>query len=176
MDPALLEAWLAEHGQPAYRGRQIADHLWRGSVSRTTEMHTLPQVLRSALDEDFRVDTLVETDVRAADAGQTEKALHRLDDGRLVESVLMRYPARGRRRGRATICISSQAGCAVGCPFCATGELGFMRDLTTAEIVDQVRFCNASWLTRSATSPMSCSWAWASRCSTLMRLSAPRLR
>jgi 23S rRNA (adenine2503-C2)-methyltransferase len=140
MDPALLEAWLAEHGQPAYRGRQIADHLWRGSVCRTTEMHTLPQVLRSALDEDFRVDTLVETDVRAADAGQTEKALHRLDDGRLVESVLMRYPARGRRRGRATICISSQAGCAVGCPFCATGELGFMRDLTTAEIVDQVRF------------------------------------
>ena len=116
MDPALLEAWLAEHGQPAYRGRQIADHLWRGSVCRTTEMHTLPQVLRSALDEDFRVDTLVETDVRAADAGQTEKALHRLDDGRLVESVLMRYPARGPRRERATICISSQAGCAVGCP------------------------------------------------------------
>jgi len=138
--PDQLDQWLSEHGQPGYRARQIADHLWRGSVARSTEMHTLPQALRSALDEDFRIDTLVETDVRAADAGQTEKALHRLDDGRLVESVLMRYPARGRRRGRATICISSQAGCAVGCPFCATGELGFMRDLTTAEIVDQVRF------------------------------------
>ena len=52
----------------------------------------------------------------------------------------MRYPARGPRRERATVCISSQAGCAVGCPFCATGELGFLRDLDTAEIVDQVRF------------------------------------
>ena len=59
----------------------------------------------------------------------TEKALHRLDDGRAIESVLMRYPARGPRRERATVCISSQAGCAVGCPFCATGELGFWRDL-----------------------------------------------
>ena len=73
-------------------------------------------------------------------AGLTEKALHRLDDGRTVESVLMRYPARGGRRERATICISSQAGCAVGCPFCATGELGFWRDLDAAEIIDQARF------------------------------------
>jgi 23S rRNA (adenine2503-C2)-methyltransferase len=100
----------------------------------------LPQSLRAAIDQRFRVDTLVDTEVRAADQGLTEKALHRLDDGRLVESVLMQYPARGWRRGRATVCISSQAGCAVGCPFCATGELGFMRDLDAAEIVDQVRF------------------------------------
>ena len=74
-----------------------------------------------------------------ADGGLTEKALHRLDDGALIESVLMHYPARGRTRERHTLCISSQAGCAVGCPFCATGELGFGRDLETAEIVDQVR-------------------------------------
>jgi 23S rRNA (adenine2503-C2)-methyltransferase len=67
------------------------------------------------------------------------KALHRLSDGALVESVLMRYPARGERRERHTVCISSQAGCAVGCPFCATGELGLGRDLEAAEILDQVR-------------------------------------
>ena len=69
----------------------------------------------------------------------TEKALHKLGDGALIESVLMHYPARGVSRERHTLCISSQAGCAVGCPFCATGELGFTRDLSTAEIVDQVR-------------------------------------
>mgnify|MGYP002062825889 CR=1 FL=1 len=69
-----------------------------------------------------------------------DKALHTLDDGRVVESVLMRYPARGSRRERTTLCISSQAGCAVGCPFCATGELGLWRDLRTAEIIDQARF------------------------------------
>ena len=87
----------------------------------------------------FRFDTVSDTDVRHADGGQTEKRLHTLSDGRLIESVLMHYPARGTSRERHTLCISSQAGCAVGCPFCATGELGFDRDLETAEILDQVR-------------------------------------
>jgi 23S rRNA (adenine2503-C2)-methyltransferase len=139
-DPAVIEAWLSAHNQPGYRARQLADHLWGSSAASIDDMRTLPQALRRQLEDDFRVDTIVETEVRAGDGGLTEKALHRLEDGRLVESVLMQYPARGWRRGRATVCISSQAGCAVGCPFCATGELGFMRDLATAEIVDQVRF------------------------------------
>jgi 23S rRNA (adenine2503-C2)-methyltransferase len=140
VEPADLASWLADQGEPAYRARQLADHLWRASASTAGELHTLPQPLRDRLAAAYRVDTLVDSEVRQADGGQTDKALHRLDDGRLVESVLMRYPARGWRRGRATVCISSQAGCAVGCPFCATGELGFMRDLDCAEIVDQVRF------------------------------------
>jgi 23S rRNA (adenine2503-C2)-methyltransferase len=135
-----VKAWLAEHQQPAYRAAQLADHLWSCAAQATTELHTLPQSLRADLASDFRVTTLVDTEIRPADNGLTQKALHRLDDGRLVESVLMRYPARGWRRARATVCISSQAGCAVGCPFCATGELGFERDLETAEIVDQARF------------------------------------
>ncbi len=88
---------------------------------------------------DFRLDTVHDSEMRLGDGGLTEKALHRLDDGQLIESVLMHYPARGVSRERHTLCISSQAGCAVGCPFCATGELGFGRDLETAEIVDQVR-------------------------------------
>jgi 23S rRNA (adenine2503-C2)-methyltransferase len=87
----------------------------------------------------FRFDTVDDTELRLADGGLTEKALHRLSDGLFVESVLMHYPARGGSRERHTLCISSQAGCAVGCPFCATGELGYERDLETAEIVDQVR-------------------------------------
>ena len=82
---------------------------------------------------------MAETEVRPTDAGLTEKAVHRLSDGLLIESVLMHYPAREGARERHTLCISSQAGCAVGCPFCATGELGMERDLETAEIVDQVR-------------------------------------
>jgi 23S rRNA (adenine2503-C2)-methyltransferase len=135
-----LTEWVAERGHAAYRARQVADHLWRGHAATVDELRTLPAALRSQLGEAHRLDTLVETTVRPADQGLTEKALHRLDDGRTVESVLMRYPARGSRRERVTICISSQAGCAVGCPFCATGELGFWRDLTTAEIVDQVRW------------------------------------
>jgi 23S rRNA (adenine2503-C2)-methyltransferase len=68
----------------------------------------------------------------------TAKAVHELDDGQRIESVLMRYAARGAARERTTICISSQAGCAVACPFCATGQAGFGRQLTPGEIVDQV--------------------------------------
>jgi 23S rRNA (adenine2503-C2)-methyltransferase len=138
--PAELAAWVESVGAPAWRARQAADFLWRRHAVEPSEMRTLPGPLRAALGEAFRVDTLAETSIRPADGGLTEKALHRLADGRLVESVLMRYPGRPGRRERATVCISSQAGCAVGCPFCATGELGFERDLDTAEIVDQVRF------------------------------------
>jgi 23S rRNA (adenine2503-C2)-methyltransferase len=134
-----LEGWLAERGQPAYRARQIADHVWAGAAQSTDELRTLPQSLRLELQESFRLTTLGPPDITPSDGGLTQKALHRLDDGRLIETVLMRYPARGWRKARATACISSQAGCAVGCPFCATGELGFWRDLEVAEIVDQVR-------------------------------------
>jgi 23S rRNA (adenine2503-C2)-methyltransferase len=133
---------LADRGEPAYRARQIADAVWAagtGGAGTAAGIRTLPAALRAQLDAAFRLDTLVETDVRPTDRGLTEKALHRLSDGALVESVLMHYPPRTGRRERHTVCISSQAGCAVGCPFCATGELGFTRDLETAEIVDQVR-------------------------------------
>jgi 23S rRNA (adenine2503-C2)-methyltransferase len=140
-----LERWLAERDQPAYRARQIADHVWAGAAQRVDELRTLPTQLRRELAAAFRLTTLAQPDITPSDGGLTQKALHRLDDGRLIETVLMRYPARGWRRARATACISSQAGCAVGCPFCATGELGFWRDLEVAEIVDQVRFWR-QWL------------------------------
>jgi len=141
----VLEAWLADQGQPSYRARQVRDALWGRYASSAAEMQTLPSPIRGTLEAAFRVDTIVADEVTLADGGLTEKALHRLADGALIESVLMHYPARGGRtpggghRERHTVCISSQAGCAVGCPFCATGELGFSRDLETSEILDQVR-------------------------------------
>jgi 23S rRNA (adenine2503-C2)-methyltransferase len=126
-------------GEPAFRSRQVADSVWRSEAAGWDDVTTLGRPLRARLAERLRFDALTATEVRVADDGATEKALHQLSDGRLVESVLMHYPARGARRERNTLCISSQAGCAVGCPFCATGELGFERDLDVAEIVDQVR-------------------------------------
>jgi len=137
--PDQLAAWLADRGEPLYRTRQIAEALWHGDAAAAGDVAPLPAMLRDALDASFRWDTLAATEFTQADEGLTEKALHRLGDGALIESVLMHYPARPGRRERHTLCISSQAGCAVGCPFCATGELGFARDLETAEIVDQVR-------------------------------------
>ncbi|HEX5014602.1 MAG TPA: 23S rRNA (adenine(2503)-C(2))-methyltransferase RlmN [Candidatus Limnocylindrales bacterium] len=139
LKPDELERWFTERGHRSYRARQVADAVWGSNATTAHDARTLPAPLRDELDAAFRFDTVAETEVRLTEGGLTEKALHRLADGALVESVLMHYPARGAQRERHTLCISSQAGCAVGCPFCATGELGFTRDLETAEIVDQVR-------------------------------------
>jgi 23S rRNA (adenine2503-C2)-methyltransferase len=137
-----LSAWLEGRDAPPYRARQVADGVWAGTIGSFDELLTLPAALRAELEAAFRFDTVADTELKDADGGLTEKALHRLADGALIESVLMHYPARPGSRERHTLCISSQAGCAVGCPFCATGELGFGRDLEVAEIVDQVRFAS----------------------------------
>jgi 23S rRNA (adenine2503-C2)-methyltransferase len=134
-----LRQWLESRGQLAYRARQIQAALWTGTTAAASEVSTLPRDLAAALGTTFRWSTVSDDRIVLADGGQTEKALHGLADGLTVESVLMHYPARAGQRARHTLCISSQAGCAVGCPFCATGELGFERDLETAEILDQVR-------------------------------------
>jgi 23S rRNA (adenine2503-C2)-methyltransferase len=134
-----LAAWFAERGEPAYRARQVGDAVWGRTASSVDDIRTLPAALREAVEAAFRFDTVGDTELRLSDGDLTEKALHRLSDGTNIESVLMHYPARPGQRERHTLCISSQGGCAVGCPFCATGELGFGRDLETAEIVDQVR-------------------------------------
>ncbi len=134
-----LAAWLAERGEAPFRVRQVLDATWRSDAERAADVTTLPGSLREALGEAFRWDTVGPTDVTVSDGGRTEKALHHLADGATIESVLMHFPGRPGHRERHTLCISSEAGCAVGCPFCATGELGFQRDLLTAEILDQVR-------------------------------------
>ena len=95
--PEELAAWFTAHGQPAYRARQVRDAAWRGRQASFDEILTLPAALRPDLDAAFRFDTMTETEVRVTDGGLTEKALHRLSDGLLVESVLMHYPARAEQ-------------------------------------------------------------------------------
>ncbi|HET6744257.1 MAG TPA: 23S rRNA (adenine(2503)-C(2))-methyltransferase RlmN [Candidatus Limnocylindria bacterium] len=133
-----LAAWLTARGEPAYRGEQVFAGIHRPEVTRFADVSDLPADLRQALDESFRFSTIAASHVLEADSGLTAKAVHQLVDGQRVESVLMRYPGRRGAATRTTICISSQAGCAVGCPFCATGQAGFARQLTAGEIVDQV--------------------------------------
>jgi 23S rRNA (adenine2503-C2)-methyltransferase len=127
--PAELAALL--DGEPAYRARQVWEGLRRGDAPE--DLTPLPRVLRArlaaepALAPSLREDTAVETD-----DGDTVKWRWALADGRLIETVLMHYA------GRTTVCVSSQAGCAMACGFCATGQAGFERNLTTGEIVEQV--------------------------------------
>ncbi len=132
-----LAAWLMARGEPAYRLRQLLAGIHRADAATFADLRELPKDLRAALTQAFRYSSIEASHVLSADAGLTAKAVHQLHDGQRVESVLMRYPGR-RGSMRTTICISSQAGCAVGCPFCATGQAGFARQLSPAEIVDQV--------------------------------------
>jgi 23S rRNA (adenine2503-C2)-methyltransferase len=133
-----LAAWLAARGEPAYRAGQILAGAHRSGVEGFGDISELPASLRRDLAGELRFSTIVASHVIGADGGLTAKAVHELADGQRIESVLMRYPGSGGRAGRTTICISSQAGCAVNCPFCATGQAGFGRQLTPGEIVDQV--------------------------------------
>ena len=128
--PGALEAWFAERGQPAFRARQ-ARSWWMRGARGFDEMADLPSALRSALAESFRVTSLTEVARSEVDADRTTKLLYALDGGYTVESVVMRYPR------RSTLCISSQVGCPIGCPFCATGQGRFGRNLRAHEIVEQ---------------------------------------
>lgn len=125
-----LAAWLAERSQPGYRAAQVKGWLGRGAGS-FADMHDLPAALRAELAGSFRLSSLDPVLQSSADGGATTKVLYQLDGGYTVEAVVMRYP------GRSTLCISSQVGCPVGCPFCATGQGPFGRNLKSWEIVDQ---------------------------------------
>jgi 23S rRNA (adenine2503-C2)-methyltransferase len=138
IDPPSLAAWLSARGEPAYRAAQVLAGVHRPDVAGFADLTDLPVALRAALSESFGFSTIADSHVIGADGGLTAKAVHELADGQRIESVLMRYRARGASGERTTICISSQAGCAVACPFCATGQAGFGRQLTPGEIVDQV--------------------------------------
>ncbi|GCF11370.1 23S rRNA (adenine(2503)-C(2))-methyltransferase RlmN [Dictyobacter arantiisoli] len=133
-----LQEWLKERKEPAFRAKQIYNWLYRQLVSDFAEMSNLPQSLRERLSEEACIGPgVIRSELHSKD-DRTRKILLELSDGKLVESVLMLYPPFGDNSSRATICVSSQAGCALGCTFCATGQMGFDRHLTTGEIVAQV--------------------------------------
>jgi len=129
---AALDEWLRARGQPAYRVQQIVDWVYRRRVEDWVAMTTLPRGLREELASAFRLPSIALEELRESEDG-TEKYLWRLIDGEAVESVMIPSPRRD------TFCISTQAGCALACAFCATGMFGFKRNLTVGEIVDQVR-------------------------------------
>ncbi len=129
---AALEAWVAAHALPTYRIDQIIRRLWVAPIATWGDASELPATLRDALTKDWPLLRLSIASLEKSTDG-TKKFLWRLADREAVESVLI--PSGARR----TLCISSQAGCALGCGFCATGKMGFRRNLTAGEIVCQVR-------------------------------------
>jgi 23S rRNA (adenine2503-C2)-methyltransferase len=132
LDPAGRKAAVEELGHKGFRAKQLSTHYFERLVESPEDMTDLPKAIRDELVEGLLPRLITPVRTVQADDGATIKSVWRLHDGALVESVTMRYP------NRVTICVSSQAGCGMNCPFCATGQEGLTRNMSTAEIVEQV--------------------------------------
>jgi 23S rRNA (adenine2503-C2)-methyltransferase len=140
-----LAKQLAEWGEPAFRARQIWHWMYQRLVSDIDQMSDLPKLLRARLKEHYALSRLSVVSEQQSSDGWTRKWLFAFPDGSEIETVLMEYD--GLRR---TACISSQAGCAMNCSFCATGQMGFLRNLRAGEIIEQV-----VWVARALTPALS---------------------
>ena len=132
IEPSERAETIKSLGIPAFRAKQLATHYFTHHTSDPELMTDLPKEGRAELVQKVLPTMLTEVKRLQTDDGKTIKFLWRLFDGALVESVLMRYS------NRITLCISSQAGCGMNCPFCATGQAGLTRNMSAAEIVDQI--------------------------------------
>ena len=125
-----LQQWLVERGEAPFRAKQIYSWLYQQLTTDFSTMTNLPQTLRQQLEEDATIGPMVVRSELHSKDDRTRKILLELADGKLIESVLMLYPPLGESSARATVCVSTQAGCAFGCTFCATGQMGFDRHLS----------------------------------------------
>ena len=129
-----LKALLTDWGEASFRADQIWKELYQDFKTDFSVFTTLPIALRERLSENFSISNISPVDQLSSSDIQTTKLLFELTDGNRIESVLMKYDK------RTTLCISTQAGCAMGCTFCATGQMGFTRNLSTGEIIAQILF------------------------------------
>ena len=136
MTAEALAAWLADQGEPSYRAGQIFRWVYGRQIDDFNEMTDLSKNLRAHLSATFSIARLKQADVLISKDG-SKKFLFSLADGQAIETVLI------PEKGHYTLCISSQVGCAMGCRFCKTAESGFIRNLTRAEILNQVRDASA---------------------------------
>jgi len=134
LDFSDLTALMIELGEPVYRAHQIWQGLYRQFWNSAEQFTNIPTLLRTRLAENLEFNALTLATTLNSSDGQTVKTLFRLQDGKSIEAVLMRYEKRN------TLCISTQVGCAMGCVFCATGQMGFKRHLSSGEIVAQVMY------------------------------------
>jgi len=134
LDYEQLETHLKAMGQPGFRTKQIWVAIYQTFRTSPEEISTLPKDLRKKLDDTFSFEALMPIRAIESADGRTIKTLFKLQDGNLIEAVLMYY------EDRRTLCISSQSGCGIGCSFCATGQMGFRRNLTSGEIIAQVLY------------------------------------
>ena len=141
LDFTELAQVLTSWGEPGYRARQVWGGLYQNFWGKPDDFTNLSKSLRQRLADEIEFSHLQAITEQKSSDGETEKILFQLPDGKPIETVRMRYPSTsppGSGRARRTLCISTQSGCAMGCTFCATGQMGFLRNLSSGEIVEQV--------------------------------------
>lgn len=143
LDLEQLTGFLAEHGEKAFRSRQIWQWLWQKGVVDFSEMNNLPLTLRTLLSAHFHIHSIRQDKVQYSDDG-TIKSRYVLHDGHKIEAVLIPVP----EENRFTVCVSSQVGCSLTCSFCATGMMKRVRNLDAGEIFDQVFKVNQQAITQ----------------------------
>ncbi len=152
-----LKTWMRQNGEEQYRAKQIFDWIYVKGVSSFEAMTSLSALLRQKLILAFPFPLLKEARILRSSDKETEKFLWELPDGKKVESVLI------LSEERRTVCVSCQVGCPARCAFCASGKLGLVRNLSPAEIVEQVLHIHRYLKEKGRGSPTSFSWGWASR-------------
>jgi 23S rRNA (adenine2503-C2)-methyltransferase len=133
---AEADSWFASAGEKPYRGRQLFNWIYERNVDSFHDMTNFSKELRRRLDDEFMLTPLVLEEHLVSESDETEKYLFKTEDGHYIESVLIK--SENLSGERLTLCISSQIGCSMGCSFCRTGEIGFVRNLETAEILEQL--------------------------------------
>lgn len=135
-----LEELVCSYGEAKYRARQLARGIYQSHALSFEELADLPLSLREKLSWNFRFESLDLVTKSVSSDRLTEKFLFQLIDGNTIETVVMYYPASATGKRRCTLCLSTQVGCAIGCPFCATGRQGFERNLSYGEMIDRILY------------------------------------
>lgn len=139
MLPEEIDELVKNMGEPRYRADQLLQALYHEFPKDMSSLNQLPAEMRAKLSSTgYTVGSANEVHSVVSEDGETTKLLLRLDDGTLIETVLMQYHRKGKEHPRSTVCVSTQVGCTMGCKFCATGQMGFERNLKAEEIVTQV--------------------------------------
>src|SRR5574338_171253 len=137
--PEEMDKLVTDLGQPRYRADQLLHALYHDSPKKISDLRQLPSAMRNALvSGGYTIGSANEVHRGVSQDGQTTKMLLKYGDGTLIETVLMQSPSKKKILPRSTVCVSTQVGCAMGCVFCATGQMGFERNLRAEEIVSQV--------------------------------------
>ncbi|HSB56381.1 MAG TPA: 23S rRNA (adenine(2503)-C(2))-methyltransferase RlmN [Nitrosopumilaceae archaeon] len=137
--PEEMDKLVTDLGQPRYRADQLLHALYHDSPKKISDLRQLPSAMRNALvSGGYTIGSANEVHRVVSQDGQTTKMLLKYGDGTLIETVLMQSPSKKKILPRSTVCVSTQVGCAMGCVFCATGQMGFERNLRAEEIVSQV--------------------------------------